>query len=259
VAEVIDPNARRVPDECLLKPVASGGGRGVRQWHRGAPVPQGWYLQRRIEGTPGSIVFLASRGRATPLGVSRQLIGDPAFGATGYRYCGNILAADADAAFGSDSTLISRAAELASVASAEFELVGINGIDFMARDGVPIPVEINPRWAASVELAERAFSRYLFGDHVEACASTSLPAARTVVAPRGTTTGKAIVFARADAVTGDTASWRRDPDVRDVPRPGMHIRAGEPICTVFARADTAAECHAALVERASRIYAALKA
>ena len=257
IADVIEPNARDGRVECLLKPLASGGGRGVRSWRRGSPVPKGWYLQRRIEGSPGSIVFLAAGGRAIPLGVSRQLVGDPAFGASGYRYCGNILAAEHDGALGGDPALISSAMALAHAAAAEFRLVGINGIDFIASHGAAIPIEINPRWPASVELVERAFSCQLFGAHAEACTSATLPHPG-VSAPAVTAIGKAVVFARADVIAGDTRSWLRDPDVRDIPRPHAHIREGRPVCTVFARADTAERCYAALVERAAAVYAALK-
>ena len=259
VADVVDPNGSELPDECLLKPLASGGGRGVRSWRPGSHVPKGWYLQRRIEGSAGSIVFLAARGRAIPLGLSRQLVGDPAFGATGYRYCGNIVAADRDGAFGDDLVLMSTAVALADAAAAEFGLVGINGIDFIARDSLPIPLEINPRWSASVELVERAFHGQLFGAHVEACTSATLPEHRVVKAPADTVIGKAVVFARADAIVSDTRLWLRDPDVRDIPRPRAHIREGRPICTVFARAATMERCYEALVERAAGIYASLKA
>src|SRR5258706_8480549 len=70
----------------LVKPRASGGGRLVRRWRRGERVPPGCYRQELVEGTPGPVVFVAAGGRAVPLGVSRQLIGEEPFGAAGYRY-----------------------------------------------------------------------------------------------------------------------------------------------------------------------------
>src|SRR5688572_9147151 len=70
----------------LLKPLKSGGGRGVRPWPPGTDIPRGTYLQEFVEGTPGSVVFVAADGRAVPLGVLRQLIGEAAFGAAGFRY-----------------------------------------------------------------------------------------------------------------------------------------------------------------------------
>jgi predicted ATP-grasp superfamily ATP-dependent carboligase len=48
-------------------------------------VPRRGYVQERIDGVPGSVVFVAALGRAVVLGVSRQLVGEAAFGAAGYR------------------------------------------------------------------------------------------------------------------------------------------------------------------------------
>ena len=141
----------------LVKPLASGGGHRVRPWRRGTRVPRGCYLQEFVEGTPGSVVFVAAGGRAVPLGVSRQLIGEAAFGTAGYRYCGNILASVSDPQFRDGDALVRNAAELARAIAEEFDLVGVNGIDFVARDGVPYAIEVNPRWSASMELVERAY------------------------------------------------------------------------------------------------------
>src|SRR5438128_2232654 len=75
----------------LMKPRRSGGGHGTTPWRLGAPVPRASYRQERIPGPAGSIVFLADGSRAVALGLSRQLVGDPAFGAHGFRYCGSLL------------------------------------------------------------------------------------------------------------------------------------------------------------------------
>jgi hypothetical protein len=91
------------------------------------------------------------------------------------------------------------------------------------------------------------------------------------------TFGKAIVFARHDVTVGDTHSWwpvvsgqwpgadgrpdHRSPIadrwIRDVPHPGERIAAGRPVCTVLAGGRDALDCHAALVDRAERVYADL--
>ena len=140
----------------LAKPFASGGGLRVRSWDRFEKVPRGCYLQERIEGMPGSISFVAAGRRSVPLCVSRQLIGDSAFGADRYRYCGSILAPRGDESFGRDEELVDRACVLANAVAEEFGLVGVNGVDFVAHGGAPYAIEVNPRWSASMELAERA-------------------------------------------------------------------------------------------------------
>jgi predicted ATP-grasp superfamily ATP-dependent carboligase len=254
-----DPTTEK---QMLLKPLASGGGHGIRHWHHGDAVPRGTYLQRFVDGTPGSVVFAAVAGRAVPLGVLRQLIGDSAFGTDGFRYCGNILAPAGETVFENDDALVAAAAALAEAASHEFGLVGVNGIDFVARDGIPYPIEVNPRWCASMELVERAYGLSVFGAHASACAAGTLPDFDLARARRHARAalGKAVVFARHDVTVGDTRAWSDDTDddappcVRDIPRTGTRIGAGRPICTVFADASTAAACYAALVARAGRVY-----
>src|SRR5205085_2738731 len=126
--------------------------------------------------------------RAVPLGVSHALMGDSAFGASGFRYCGSILVAPAQPLFGF-------ACRLASVVTEAFGLVGVNGIDFVARGDVPYAVEVNPRYCASMELVERARGISIFELHARACAGEL-----TDVEPAGPgqteLLGKAIVYAR---------------------------------------------------------------
>jgi predicted ATP-grasp superfamily ATP-dependent carboligase len=241
----------------IVKPLASGGGRRVRRWSRGTRVPGGCYLQRFVDGTPGSVVFVAASGRAVPLAVSRQIVGDAAFGAAGFQYCGNILAAARDAQFGDGEALVCHASDLARAIAGAFALIGVNGVDFVARGGVAYAVEVNPRWSASMELVERAHGLSVFGAHASACLDGTLPAFDLARAQRRIdAAGKAIVFARRDVVVGDTRSWIA-AGIRDVPHPAERIEAGRPVCTVFASGRDAAACYAGLVRRASRVYAEL--
>jgi len=250
----------------LVKPLASGGGYRVRPWHRDTRLPRGCYLQELVDGTPGSVAFVAAGGRAVPLGVSRQLVGEHAFGATGYQYCGNILMAAGDA---DDAALVDRACALAHAVAEEFGVVGVNGVDFVVRDGVPYAIEVNARWTASMELVERAYGLSVFGAHAAACAAGALPEFDLVQARRGAVAvGKAVVFARRDVVVGDTRAWLPKNNVgnvdaaatvRDIPHPGERIAAGRAVCTVFATGRGEVACHRALVRRAERVYAELAA
>jgi predicted ATP-grasp superfamily ATP-dependent carboligase len=249
--------------EWLVKPLASGGGAGIRPWRprawRGSTATaarrcaRGCYLQERIDGTPGSVVFVAAKGRAMPLAVSRQLIGDAAFGAEGFRYCGSILAGADDPQFDNGPALVAAAHDLAAAVTDAFELVGVNGVDFIARHGVPHVIEVNPRWSASMELVERAHDLSVFAMHADACARAVLPDRPPGPPPSGAL-GKAIVFASEDILVGDTYAWLGDPSVADVPRPNEEIRAGSPICTVFAEGRDADACYDALVRRAADVY-----
>ena len=235
----------------LVKPRASGGGGGVAPW-RGGPLPRGSYLQQRVTGVPGSIVFAADGQTAVPLGVSRALAGDARFGdvAGGFRYCGSLLVAPEEPLFG-------RACRLAATVTAAFGLVGVNGVDFVARGAVPYAVEVNPRYCASMELVERARGISIFAVHARACAG-ELPAL-VHTRPAADVIGKAIVYAREDVMPEGTARWLEDDDVRDVPAPGEGIARGHPICTVFARGRSVTACGGALAARARTVYRSLDA
>jgi len=244
----------------LLKPIASGGGHGIRHWTPGDPIPAGWHVQPFIDGTPGSIIFVAARGRAVPLAVTRQLVGDAAFGADGFRYCGSIVTALLPVATSTTSELFHSASELAAHFTRQLNLVGVNCVDFVARDDVAHAIEINPRWSASVELVERATGTSMFGVHARACLESELPSldARHERDDSAWTLGKAILFARHDVTCGDTRDWLGDTSIRDVPHPSEHIPAGRPVCTIFASGHDVTSCYAALVARAERVHEQLE-
>ena len=132
-----------------------------------------------------------------------------------------------------------------------FGLRGLNGLDFIARSGVPFPIEVNPRYSASMELIERAGLLSLFRVHRDAC-DGRLPATPTAPAY---VAGKAIVFARRTVTVGDPRAW--PVDLADVPHPGERIARGRPICTVFGQGGSEAGCRAALSRAAAAVYAAL--
>jgi predicted ATP-grasp superfamily ATP-dependent carboligase len=277
------PSVRVTPSirgRWLQKPLSSGGGRGVHLTRRGSHVRGRSYLQEFVDGTPGSIVFIASNGQAVPIGFSRQIVGDAAFGGSGFQYCGSVLAPAGDVQFARDPELFRAACELAGAAAEEFGLVGVNGVDFIACDGLPFAIEINPRWSASVELVELVYGLPVFAAHVAACCGGGLPDFDLSAARRsGRAIGKAIVFARREVIVGDTRAWLGPPatdhqppatdhrppatddwpPVRDVPRAGERISAGKPVCTVFAAGRDAIDCYTGLTRRAAWIYAQLAA
>jgi predicted ATP-grasp superfamily ATP-dependent carboligase len=251
------PKARPTPDPLprswLLKPRRSGGGHGIRRWAPGSRVPRSMYLQQWIAGTPGSISFAANGSAAVVLGFSRQLVAQPNLGAQPFRYCGSLLGGPATRLFSRQEELLFRAGEVASVLTREFRLLGLNGIDFIARQGVPYPIEVNPRYSASMELIERAGSGSMFEVHARACAG-ELPVPTHTP---GMVQGKAIVFARQDGLFTEL-QWAEKRWIADIPHAGERILRGRPICTVFAEARDAEGCRRLLARRAATIYRAMK-
>jgi predicted ATP-grasp superfamily ATP-dependent carboligase len=237
----------------LLKPRSSCGGEGIAAWSPGQPVPAGWVLQERITGRPGSLLFAADGRTAVPLGVTRKLVGVTALGAEGFRYSGSVLGSPTTPCFDDHAAVVDAALAIAQALTAAYGLVGLNGLDFVVCRGVPVPIELNPRFTAAMELLERAHGVSVFDIHASAC-DGRLPRAELAHRPASVAFGQAIVHARAPGRLGDTRGWLRDPSVRDVPPPGATVAAGTPICTVFAEAGDAAACRRALVRRAAAVY-----
>ena len=233
----------------MLKPRRSGGGHGTRLWRRNQPVPRTHYLQQRLAGPPASILFAADGHQAVVLGLSRQIVGDTRMGARGFRYCGSLLGPPG-ILFPGQPKLMEEAERVASAVAREFGVQGLNGIDFIATDGVPCPIEVNPRYSASMELLERAETMSIFQVHEQACGGV-LPAGR--IESKGIH-GKAVVFARKNVVMGDTSEWLDDTSLADIPHPREKIPRGHPICTVFASGSDADSCYESLVSRAAAVY-----
>jgi predicted ATP-grasp superfamily ATP-dependent carboligase len=239
----------------LLKPRRSGGGHGIVSWSPEKVVRRTMYLQRQVGGVPGSISFASDGASAVVLGVSRQLVGAADFGAGKFRYCGSIVGSEATPLFTRQADLLRYATEMVNLLTREFGLVGLNGLDFIARRGVPYPTEVNPRYSASMELIERSAGVSLFDIHVRACAG-SLP---TPLQHDGLVHGKAILFARSAVQIGKLPGWSGKQWIGDTPHAGERISQGRPICTVFAAARSREHCRRRLGDRAGAVYRALGA
>jgi uncharacterized protein len=227
----IAPRPRR--GRWLRKPERGGGGQGVRFWD-GRRLGAGQLLQEFIDGWSASLAFVADGRRALVLGWTRQRHAAP-----GFRYAGNVLPLDGPRA------AFDEASAVASALTEEFGLRGLNGIDFVLHAGRPVVLEVNPRYTASMELIERAAGTPVFGLHVAALTGT-LPPAPPPIGPGYW--GKAIVYADRPRIAPATGAWIRR-GVRDVPIPGSAFTRGQPICTVFAHARSAAQCETALERR----------
>jgi predicted ATP-grasp superfamily ATP-dependent carboligase len=237
----------------LCKPVASGGGHGIRPWN-GQPLDQDHLLQATVEGRAASAAFVADGQRCVLLALTEQLIGREALGARGTTWCGNILPLVTDS--GGEAALLDKVETIATQLVRRFGLKGVNGIDLVVVEGpsmqpTPFLVEVNPRYSASMELAERAYGLGIYEIHVESFRGR-LPAFTLPATLPGLFLGKGIVYARRAVTVPQTKDWVRR-DRRDIPFPGDQIEAGHPVCTVFAQGETRAECWDHLVAAAEAV------
>jgi predicted ATP-grasp superfamily ATP-dependent carboligase len=241
----------------LVKPWNGAGGVGIRMVRdparprlRAGPG----YFQEYIEGESCAGVFVGDGRSARLLGVTRQLVGEEWLHAAPFRYCGSIGPLDLPPA------LRQGFERLGAVLAEGCRLRGLFGVDSVLRDGVPWPVEVNPRYTASVEVLEHALGQPALAWHRQAFdpAAADLPSVQD--RPNTGFIGKAILFARAPLTFPGEGPWRGAlqsswtnfelPAFADIPNAGQPIDAGQPILTFFARADSVADCRRILQQRA---------
>ena len=209
------------------------------------PVPR--------RGRSGGLLFAADGRTAVPLGLTRKLTGEGPFGGGALTSCGSVLGSPTTPCFDDHAAVVDAATDIAQTLTEELGLVGVNGLDISVSGGSVEAVGLDPRYTAAMELLERAHGVSVFDIHASAC-DGRLPRAELGYRAASVAYGNAIVRAR-DAVTlGDTRAWVRDPSIRDVPRPGVTIERGHPICTVFAEAGDVTGCRRALARRAAQVY-----
>jgi predicted ATP-grasp superfamily ATP-dependent carboligase len=243
-----DARPEHLPDgvPLLWKPLLTGGGHGVRTWRPGQPIPGRGILQERVPGVVCSAVFAANGEEAVVLGLTEQLVGQRAFGASGFRYCGNLVPPR-------QAAMLAEARRLASHLARSFGLRGVNGFDFVWNLGRIWTLEVNPRPSAPLELIDSLYNLRTFDLHVRAC-SGELPDFDLAAAMNSGdhAAGKAILFAGEDVVLGDTSEWPLR-GIRDVPHPGERIEAPHPICTLIESGRTPEACLGHLRAKAGEV------
>jgi predicted ATP-grasp superfamily ATP-dependent carboligase len=231
------------PEGWLSKRIGGSGGAHVLPCSA-AKTNRGRYYQRRMEGTPVSLLAVAARGAFHLVGCSRQWTAGGAV--RPYRYGG----ATGPAALGAATEARTTAA--AEAVSHALDLVGLVSFDFLLANGVPYLLEVNPRPGATIDVFDDAKGS-LFQAHLAGCRGLPVP---LPAAPPGARAA-GVVYAGAEALTVGSMPW---PDwTADRPAPGTRIPSHRPVATVFADGADATQaeqnCRRRLDELAHMLYA----
>jgi uncharacterized protein len=237
----------------LLKPRKSAGGIGILPYAGQAFSSRTHFLQERIDGQSVSAVFVGKDDSAILLGVTEQLIGVDWLNTSGFHYAGNIGPVPLEPATAAHWRAIGTALARA------FHLRGLFGVDAVVRDGMPWPVEINPRYTASVEILERSNKTPLLLWHRAAFEREPTP----MTLPTATSIcGKAVFYARVTFAFPSGGPWESaladgidldETEYADIPHGGEIIEQGRPVLTLFARGDSTAACLTKLRENAEAL------
>ena len=255
----------------LSKPIRGAGGAGIVEWncrtaesstvHDGpevdgdSPVRGVRYFQRRIRGPSYSCIYVGNGREAVLLGMTRQLVGERAFHAKPFHYCGSIGPIQLS------GPMCDQCVRLGSALAREFGLIGLFGVDAILNQGLAWPVEVNPRFTASMEILEHAYGVSLMEIHRNASVSGTLRAWDATRPLVKSCLGKAVLFAPHTVEVPCLGDWRDRPvawpgrwpvwQVADVPKAGSRIAPRSPILTLFASGQTQEECYQSLLTLAS--------
>jgi predicted ATP-grasp superfamily ATP-dependent carboligase len=239
----------------LCKPLRSGGGLGIQvAGCEPALAPQTAYRQRHVSGLTCSGVYVAAAGRSVWLGSTLQMSGTGWTGAGGFQYAGSLGPLALSPRY---QALFQRIGECLA---ARFSLSGLFGVDCVLARGQVWPLEVNPRYIASIEVLERAQQTSLLPHHVRACLRGCLPAQPEPRSNRAC--GKAILYAPEDLrVTEDLLDESRQlasGGLADLPGVDTRVEAGHPLFTLLATGQRVGQVCAKLQSRARLIQERLR-
>lgn len=241
------PRATKVAaHEWLVKHAAGRGGGHVQRWDGAPGDDNGYYFQRYVCGSALSVLFAADGKDAAIVGYNTQWSAGQ--GRLAFAYAGAINRAAL-----TPSQRESVAGYACAVTRA-FGLRGLNGLDFVVHQGMPLVLEINPRPTATCELYEPEAPDGMVATHLRACAG-ELPDARAF--ERVKVRAHKIVYAQT--VSHIASDWQWPRWCRDIPQSSAGIAAGAPVCSVHAEGEDVASVQRMLNARCESVLHSLAA
>jgi predicted ATP-grasp superfamily ATP-dependent carboligase len=229
----------------LAKSLQGAGGTGIHFVSEpGRGRAKQAYFQQFIEGIPCSAVYVGMDSDACLLGATRQLVGELWLNAGPFHYCGSA------GPLKLDPVVKTSLEKVGNLVHRYCGLRGLFGVDFVLADSIPWPVEINPRYTASVEILEYALGIRALALHRSAFNNEGFISHDSVSGQR--LVGKAILFAKSALEFPEEGPWTNSltharsveemPDFADIPNVRQVIETGRPILTFFSQSESVHGC-----------------
>jgi uncharacterized protein len=235
-------NRPLAPRDWLAKRIGGAGGAHIRPASR--PAAGAVYYQRKMPGVPVSALFLAAGGRAELIGFSTQWCAPTA--TKPYRYGGAVRPAPLAATM--EESLAAGLDRLVGATA----LVGLNSADFLVDGDRYWLLEVNPRPSATLDIFEPPRGS-LFARHVLACVGSLAADDGAKESAKADAKAAAIVYAEEHITSFPALDWPYW--TADRPCRASEVRAGEPLCTVYACGPTACAAKALADERRQMVLA----
>lgn len=209
----------------VVKPMKTGGGHSIRLISSKqtlmdyAKKHKTFVIQEYIKGVPASTSILSTSKDAVLVSINRQIIGDSQLGCSNFTYCGNIVPYSFHSKI--DEELEKKSIKMAL----KLRLIGSNGFDWVISKDSPYLIEINPRFQGTLECIEKISYLNLVESHIETFYN-KLPEKISF----HSVAVKLIPFAKR---TCKVLHFSKISNIYDIPRSGIIIEKGHPICTVI--------------------------
>lgn len=242
----------------LLKPLKSGGGKKIELLkdkndyqklskkllkEEGRDWIDNYYFEEFIKGEIFSLQFAADGSKAKIISASKQLINNK--GNSKFKYGGNIL-------IQKKAAEIKVLKEAVQLLTKEYNLKGINGIDFIQKDGEIYFIELNPRFTAAAELSIPIYGCSLFKSYYTENITeiSNLDYQKNYLNSDFKEYGKIIYYAQNDILLlddltklnnnlekGKISFEKAELKIKDIPKKGEKFSSGDPVCTLIINAE----------------------
>ena len=239
----LNPGLKNTEEGWLVKQAQSTGGFGVNHITNDIAYGENSYIQKKIKGLNFSITFLANGEKVLALGFNtlwNEALNDD----VPFAYSGAINYVNLE------ESVKQTALDYIEVMTKEFELLGLNSIDFIYANGSVYVLEINPRIPASYELYETKNGE-LMQEHIQACNIRQLPEVTRAHILRA----HAIVHAPSNITVPANMLWPLW--TADRPHAQEVINKHEPVCSIFAGGQNSAQVYEMIKTRKRSILAKL--
>lgn len=235
----VPPRAHQGTFPAMLKPCKGSGGwrnrlvnseTDIRIWEAEFPG-EPYLLQEFAPGIPASVCCVVSGGKAKAVATNLQILRGTE--EARYGFCGSLTPFTHPMA----GTMREMAEAIATVSGCQ----GIIGIDFLVTDSQVYPIEVNPRFVATLDTIERATGCNMVQIHVNAF-SGILPEHT----PEPTTVSIRQILFSPGNLTIQTDLSGLIPAVADIPSPGTRFETGDAVISVYGEGPDEASARAAL-------------
>jgi predicted ATP-grasp superfamily ATP-dependent carboligase len=254
-AIIISTNDLNKEISYLRKPKNRSGGLGIKPFDPSKQTmveDADFYYQEFIKGESRSAIFCFTESGFELLGVSIQSSGTQSLHADDFLYSGNMGPVKPC------SSELKDLQTIGEIISSNYHPLGLLGMDYILNDSKVYPLEINPRYTASMEVLELSLGQNFITKHMQAFGFKTICEIPARTEP--SVIGKAIYYAPHDVLIPEDAPWlsiesnpRLFSPFADIPKPGSAIHRGSPVVTIFAKADSLTEVKAQLKTRTSQL------